>query len=92
VLCCTCAPFWATIVVGIARGPGHREPFAPSTECGPIGRVRAKEEIGTSGSEANVVRVLPALMFVLPTSTTRTPPPSSCRSRSGNASPPWETR
>ncbi len=41
---------------------------------------------GTSGVEANVVVVMPFLMFVFPTRITRTPFASSTRSRSGNAS------
>ncbi len=47
---------------------------------------------GTSGGEANVVVVIPFLMSVLPTRITRTPSPSSSRSRSGNARPPCETK
>src|SRR5437899_7499029 len=86
------APFWATIVVGIRSFFAHRLPKAASAECGPVGSFSVKLDTGTSGIAAKVVVVIPFLMSVLPTRITRTPLPSSTRSRSGNAAPPCETR
>ena len=85
-------PFWATIVVGIRSFFAHRLPKAASAECGPVGSFSVKLDTGTSGIAAKVVVVIPFLMSVLPTRITRTPLPSSTRSRSGNAAPPCETR
>ena len=88
----TLNPFCPIIVVGIVSGLMQRLPFAVSAECPPIGRLTVMLETGTSGVVANVVVVTPLLIFVLPTRITFTPLASITRSRSGNASPAWETR
>ncbi len=85
-------PFCPIIVVGIVNGLMHRLPFAVTAECAPIGRLTVIDETGTSGGAANVVVVIPLLIFVLPTRITLTPLASITRSRSGNASPACETR
>ena len=85
-------PFQPTIVVGINSGLAHRSPKAASAECEPVGRLTVTLETGTSGVEANVVVVMPFLMLVFPTKITRTPLPSSTRSRSGKAAAACETR
>ena len=74
------------------RACAQRFPLAASAEFGPVGRSSTKLETGTSGIDVNDEVVMPPLMFVLPCRITRTPSPSSSRSRSGNAAPPCETR
>ncbi|HTR72280.1 MAG TPA: hypothetical protein VMG80_01685 [Solirubrobacteraceae bacterium] len=63
-----------------------------SAECGPTGRSSVKLEIGASGIAANVELVTPFLIWVLPVKSIVMLSPSSTRSRSGKARPPWETR
>ena len=92
VFCLNTFPFCAVIVVGITSGFAHRLPLAVSAECGPVGSVSVKLDTGASGVDANVVFVIPFLISVLPSRMIRTPLPSSTRSRSGKASPPWETK
>src|SRR5579859_4612990 len=92
VFCLNTLPFCAVIVVGITSGFVHRLPLAVRAECGPAGSVSVKLDTGASGVDVNVVFVIPFLMSVLPTRMMRTPLPSSTMSRSGNASPPWETK
>ena len=92
VLCFTTEPFWPVIVVGMVSVWSQKLPLDASAEFGPVGRSSTKLDTGTSGIEANVEVVTPCLIAVLPTRITRTPLPSSSRSRSGNAAPPWETR
>ena len=87
-----CAPLCAAIVVGTVSAFEQRPPSAVSAEWGPTGSVSTKLETGTSGIAANVELVIPFVIFVLPVRITVTPSPSSTMSRSGNASPPWETR
>lgn len=87
------APFCPTIVVGIASFVAQRLPLALSAEWGPTDRSSEKLEIGTSGSDSKCALVIPLFdMWVWPTSTTSTPSPRRIASRSGKASPPWETR
>src|SRR2546426_5435259 len=76
----------------MTSGCAHRFVLPVSAECGPVGSFSVKLDTGTSGTEAKLVVVIPRLMSVLPTRITRTPLPSSSRSRSGKAAPPWETR
>src|SRR6202035_966603 len=80
------------MTVGITSGILQRLPNAASAECAPTGRLTVMLDTGTSGVAAKLVVVIPFLMSVLPSRITRTPLPSSTRSRSGNAAPPWETR
>src|SRR5438309_6944988 len=57
------------------------------------GRVSSKTLKGTSGVALKVVEVTLFLeMKVVPTSWTMIPEPRSMIVRSGNASPPWETK
>ena len=56
VVCLICLPFWAVMIVGIARCCPHMLPFAfagrlaPRIECGPSGRLVSNRLIGASGT------------------------------------------
>src|SRR5207302_3176278 len=76
----------------MTSGWAHRFVLPVSAECGPVGSLSVKLDTGTSGTVLKLVVVIPFLMSVLPTRITRTPLPSSTRSRSGKAAPPCETR
>src|SRR5256714_8667361 len=76
----------------MTSGRAQRLPKPVSAECEPMGRFTVTLETGTSGVLANVVVVMPFLMSVLPTTITRTPLPSSTRSRSGKDALACDTR
>ena len=57
-----------------------------------MGRSSVNALTGTSGVAAKCVVVMPLVIFVLPMRIVRTPSPSRTMSRSGNSSPPWETK
>src|SRR4051794_10087986 len=86
------SPFQPVIVVGITSGRAHRSPKLVSDEWDPTGSFTVIALTGTSGVSGKLVVVMPLVILVCPTRITRTPEPLRIRSRSGNASPPWETR
>ena len=68
------APFCPTNAVGMSRFCWQRLPLAASAEYLPSGSVSSKVSNGTSGVEANVEDVMPALLMnVSPTSLIVTP-------------------
>jgi len=92
VFCLITAPLCAVIVVGIVERLRAQAPIAVSAELGPLGSSSTKLDTGTSGIEANVDFVMPFLMFVLPSRTTRTPSPFEQQVEIGEGAPPCETR
>src|ERR1700730_16957770 len=100
VLCLITAPFWPVIVVGISSLAAALQRLylalagrlTVSAECGPSGRLSSKLVIGTSGTLAKVLLVMPLAMWTLPVRSTRTPSPCRISTTSGKAAPPCETR
>src|ERR1700683_615215 len=70
----------------------HRLPLAASAEFAPVGRLTVTLVTGTSGVVAKLVVGTPLVIFVLPTTITVMPSACNTRSRSGKASPPWDTK
>src|SRR4029077_17076884 len=61
-------------------------------ERGPSGSFNSKLDTGASGTLLNVEVVIPFLMLVFPSKYSVIPSPCRTITRSGNATPPWDTR